>query len=1067
MVVSCKVIKQVYANKVSGYKVLSCIPDDNTDCPNLKLNKYGNFTLSGNNLGNINVGTTNVIDIELDEGSKYPASYILTGFSGLSAKEGRIYVEPDAELRVLQTIMQKSQAKYVNEAYPDFVSRVLNDEQATIDFKKIYNVGEYRLHDYISKIKQNCRNILLTTVAVKYGIKSNNDINKLAKYYAFPEVLDQCLANSPYVVFCDQIDWKFTKADKQILSNDEVWRTNKQRCLYAIISILQDNEEEGDTRLNKDIVKEMVEEIAPESANTFDEAVQDEKLYYDTTTDTLALFSTYSCERTIADNIIERIKNPRPCPMDWTKFKQVDGMELTDEQCKILQMAGQYDVMMLTGPAGCVDCDTEFFTGTEWKRIADYAPNDKVLQYNEDGTAELVYPISYIKVPCNSLWHFETKYGVNQTVCDEHRIVYWSQKGCKHECNIQEIIDKQNGNGWTGRFATTFKYNGAGIDLTDEQIRIMCAVICDGSFYNTDNEKRKSYKTCRFHIKKERKKERLRLLFEQAGVSWREVESTAPGYTDLYIEAPMRIKEFTPEWYQCSNHQLQVICDEIIFWDGSVNSTKKGTCRKRFSTAVKATADFVQFAFSACGIRASILTNDRSGQKYFTCGKWYTRKSVEYNVSITDRIMVGICADNRENHHKTQITQTPTTDGYKYCFTVPSHMLVLRRKGCVFITGNCGKTSSTRALIRMLEANNHSYTLLAPTGVAAKMLRQSTGREAMTVNLFLVTHGFCGEYLILDEASMLSVHLLGTMFNYLSSENYYPKIIFICDPAQLASVSCGNVVQNIIDSSIVPIANLTKVFRYGEGGIATTATDIRLGNDIDFSKQYIDSKFISEEDDIFDAVLDEYKSILAQGYKQNEVLILSPFNKGEIGTIAINEVIQEEMNPNPFIDDLEVKHGKFSVRFKKNDLVINIHNNYHATELEIDEFGEFVPTDEPCSIVNGDIGRIVKRLDSGDKAGLIVDFNDKFVWLVAGELSDLLLGYAISCHKSQGNQSPAIILIVDHQHKALLTRNLCYVGVSRAQKYLCVIGQQETLNQSLTKEENMERDTNLGDMLKL
>lgn len=731
MVVSCKAIKQVYANKVSGYKVLSCVPDDNTDCPDLKLNKYGNFTLSGNNLGNINVGTTNVIDIELDEGSKYPASYILTGFSGLSAKEGRIYVEPDAELRVLQTIMQKSQAKYVNEAYPDFVSRVLNDEQATIDFKKIYNVGEYRLHDYISKIKQNCRNILLTTVAIKYGIKSNNDINKLAKYYAFPEVLDQCLANSPYIVFCDQIDWKFTKADKQILSNNEAWRTNKQRCLYAIISILQDNEEEGDTRLNKDIVKEMVEEIAPESISTFDETIKDEKLYYDTATDTLALFSTYSCERTIADNIIERIKNPRPCPMDWTKFKQVDGMELTDEQCKILQMAGQYDVMMLTGNAGS------------------------------------------------------------------------------------------------------------------------------------------------------------------------------------------------------------------------------------------------------------------------------------------------------------------------------------------------GKTSSTRALIRMLEANGHTYTLLGPTGISAKMLRQSTGRDAMTVNLFLVTHGYCGEYLILDESSMLSVHLLGTLFSYLSSENYYPKIIFICDPAQLASVSCGNVVQNIIDSGVVPIANLTKVFRYGEGGIATTATDIRLGNNIDFSKQYIDSKFISEEDDIFNVVLDEYKSILAQGYKQNEVLILSPFNKGEIGTIAINEVIQEEMNPNPFIDDLEVKHGKFSVRFKKDDLVINIHNNYHATELEIDEFGEFVPTDKPCSIVNGDIGRVVKRLDSNNCAGLIVEFGDKLVWLVSGELNDLLLGYAISCHKSQGSQAPAIILIVDHRHKALLTRNLCYVGVSRAQKYLCVIGQQETLNQSLTKEENMERDTNLGDMLKL
>lgn len=731
MIITCYLNKMLYHNEMNGYKVISCFPKNGTDYKGLELNKYGNFTISGDNLEGFNIGTEVSIDIESDKSSKYSASYVLVGFSGLTAADGEIKVEPNTEMQILCSFMQKSQAQYVNSAYPDFVSRVLNNKEDTIDYKQIYNVGEYRLNEYIKKVRENCRHILLTAVAAKYGIKSNNDIRKLAEFYAYPGLLEQSLQTQPYMVFCEQLGWKFIKADFQILVNDKSWEDSEQRCLWAVIDILQMNEDEGDTRLDRKIIYDMANEVAPESVGHFGKVLDNERIYWDESTDTLALFQTYMCEKEIAENIIERVKNPRPCPMNWQAFKNVDGMELTEEQCEILKMAGQYDVMMLTGNAGS------------------------------------------------------------------------------------------------------------------------------------------------------------------------------------------------------------------------------------------------------------------------------------------------------------------------------------------------GKTSSTRALIRMLEANNQSYTLLAPTGIAAKMLKQSTGREARTVNLFLVTHGYCGEYLILDEASMLSVHLLGSLFSYLKVEGYYPKIIFICDPAQLASVSCGNVVQNIIDSGIVPIANLTKVFRYGEGGIATTATDIRLGHDIDFSKQYVDSKFINVEDDIFDVVIDEYKSILNMGYKQNEILILSPFNKGEIGTVAINEEIQAEMNPNPYIDGIEIKRGNFTIKFKEKDLVINTKNNYKATELEIDEFGEIVPTDTPASIVNGDIGTIVKRMDSDGKAGLVIDFNGQLIWMVGPEIGNLLLGYAISCHKSQGSQAPAVILIIDSAHRSLLSRNLCYVGVSRAQKYLCVIGQERALNQALTVEENMERDTNLGDMLKL
>lgn len=359
---------------------------------------------------------------------------------------------------------------------------------------------------------------------------------------------------------------------------------------------------------------------------------------------------------------------------------------------KVLYGNFQNTLTLVTGTAGCVDCDTEFFTGTGWKRIADFQDGDKVLQYNEDGTTSLVYPSVYHKYKCDKLWHFETKYGLNQTLSDEHTVCYKINKDHNKVRNKQfsEIkkAHEENKIGFTGQFITSFGYSGSGIDLTDEQIKIMCAIICDGSFYYDNRSKDYSYRpsnnTCRFHIKKGRKKEKLRTLFAECNLEYREVQSAEPSYTDFYITAPRHEKEFTEYWYNCNQHQLQVICDNVLFWDGHEDGI-----RKTFSSNVKSTANFIQFAFSACGYRARLRVKDRSGQKYFTCGKFYTRKSIEYIVNISKRNLPTLCNERK----KVPITEYRTKDGFKYCFTVPSHMWIMRREGCIVVTGNCGKSS--------------------------------------------------------------------------------------------------------------------------------------------------------------------------------------------------------------------------------------------------------------------------------------------------------------------------------------------------------------------------------------
>lgn len=359
---------------------------------------------------------------------------------------------------------------------------------------------------------------------------------------------------------------------------------------------------------------------------------------------------------------------------------------------KVLYGNFQNTLTLVTGTAGCVDCDTEFFTGTGWKRIADFQDGDKVLQYNEDGTTSLVYPSIYHKYPCDKMWHFETQRGLNQCLSDEHNVCYWDSKGKRHEKTFAEIkeIHEKNIYGFAGKFKKCFTYSGNGIDLSDAEIKLMCAVICDGSFYYDGRDEDYSYRpsndTCRFHIKKDRKKNKLRELFTECGIEYREVQSANPCYTDFYIVAPRHEKEFTEYWYSCSQHQLRVICDNIMFWDGSID--KKGV--RVFSTTNKKTADFIQFAFMATERSASIKEDNRVGQEYLTCGKMYTRKSITYRVTVSDR---KFCSMSSVGEDKIKIEEYKTKDGFKYCFTVPSHMWVMRRGCAAVISMNCGKSS--------------------------------------------------------------------------------------------------------------------------------------------------------------------------------------------------------------------------------------------------------------------------------------------------------------------------------------------------------------------------------------
>lgn len=315
--------------------------------------------------------------------------------------------------------------------------------------------------------------------------------------------------------------------------------------------------------------------------------------------------------------------------------------------------------------SGCVSAETEFFTGTCWKKISEYKKGDKVLQFDMNTfEATLVEPEAYIKKPCEWLYKFTSKYGIDMELTPEHNILYAPEDSTNlHKISAQDIVDKCPE--FRGRIPTSFSYTGAGIPLTDIEIRLMLAVIADSCIDS------KGVSTIK--IKKERKKEELKQILKEWKGDYTWYDNTSTGFSIIKFIPPRAEKEFTSFWYNSSQEQLKLICNNVLKWDGTITGK-----RKRFDTTSKASADFVQFAFSACGYRARISSRDRRDSLH---------KHIEYMVQISERTFIGL--------RKAPIpVKQNTTDGYKYCFTVPSHCLILRCNGCIFCTGNTGMGKS-------------------------------------------------------------------------------------------------------------------------------------------------------------------------------------------------------------------------------------------------------------------------------------------------------------------------------------------------------------------------------------
>lgn len=349
-----------------------------------------------------------------------------------------------------------------------------------------------------------------------------------------------------------------------------------------------------------------------------------------------------------------------------------------------------------------------------------------------------------------------------------------------------------------------------------------------------------------------------------------------------------------------------------------------------------------------------------------------------------------------------------------------------------------GKTQTTNAILDMLDDAHKNYVCLAPTGIASKMLRHYTGRQASTIHMFL-TGAWAPDYVLIDEISMVGVHLLSML---LSAIGHRPNLIFIGDSAQLASISCGSIIRDIIESEAVPRVILSKIFRYNTSGIVTIATDVRHGNSTNLIKEFDDYQFIPTSDDPIGQTVSIYDDLMQQGYSQDDVLILCPFNK-HIGCDEINRRISDKYNNSPPI--------RKNSNIKINDRVINTKNSYGHDN---DEF-----------IANGDIGwlRGKKYVRSEHTSHFHVDFDNGRHDVKS--LANLKLSYAISVHRCQGSSSKIIVVLIDKSHDFMVNKNLLYTAITRARDGLIIVGDLDTIKQGLSIASNEIRDTWLKELL--
>jgi len=392
----------------------------------------------------------------------------------------------------------------------------------------------------------------------------------------------------------------------------------------------------------------------------------------------------------------------------------------------------------------------------------------------------------------------------------------------------------------------------------------------------------------------------------------------------------------------------------------------------------------------------------------------------------------------------------------------PEQKEALRMAGTsrvLIITGGpgVGKTTIVRGIVELYRQKNRKIELCAPTGRAAKRLNETTGLEARTLHRLLEfdpgrgsftrdgSNPLEGDLFLVDEASMLDVNLA---WGFVRAIPKGASLVLVGDVDQLPSVGPGRVLAELISSGCLPVARLTRVFRQAaRSGIVRAAHAVREGQLPDLEVPADDFFFVASEDpaDIAEKLELLVRERIPKKFgldPMRDIQVLTPMNRTELGVTALNGRLQAALNP----DRGQIAVERFGQKFRVGDRVLQTHNNYKK------------------QIYNGDLGVIVS-IDEINRE-LTVRFDGRDVPFDLGELDEISLAYALSIHKSQGSEYPAVVMPLHTQHFMMLQRNLLYTGLTRARKLAVIVGSLRALKLAVDRQDTRERHTALGDRMR-
>lgn len=401
--------------------------------------------------------------------------------------------------------------------------------------------------------------------------------------------------------------------------------------------------------------------------------------------------------------------------------------------------------------------------------------------------------------------------------------------------------------------------------------------------------------------------------------------------------------------------------------------------------------------------------------------------------------------------------------------------------GLLIVTGGpgTGKTTTINMIINCLQEEGLSILLAAPTGRAAKRMSEATGMEAQTIHRLLEYNGSIMEneekedkgelfgrnewnpletdVLIIDEMSMVDIFLF---HNLLKAVAVGTRLILVGDVNQLPSVGPGNVLRDIIDSHCFHTVKLCRIFRQAaESDIIVNAHRINAGEEIALDNQSKDFFCLKREDahGVLEVMLWLVRNKMPKytDCTPFDVQVLTPMKKGELGVYRCNEVLQKYLNPESSSKNQMEVHG---VILREGDKVMQMKNNYQI-KWKVLGYNQML-IEEGTGVFNGDCG-IITEIDNFNKEVTVRFEDEKYVTYPQGNLDELELAYAITIHKSQGSEYPAVVLPLLTGPRPLMNRNILYTAVTRAKKCVTIVGKQDTVRKMIHNQYEQMRYSSL------